>query len=422
MLWRRKSDGFDWHKHVRTTIKLRREARRQKLDDAVDVALGGIKGAGKAGVSAGASGIDAVNKAVAAPFVWLGRGIAAALGWLSGVLARALAPAGRLTERRGSAPILGLVAVVAGLLGLGRAQVEGWDTVALVLALGAVALIVLVLGPPVFAGRGSATLAALSGKAGGLWQKVPGLGGLGLPVQRGMTALGIVAVVGVGGWLGARAISALPPSTLAAIPGLSRPAIEGVASVTGGDTFRLNGQSIRLAGIEAPEIEQRCGGQGRESSWRCGEAARKELRDLVRNKQMRCEIGGVADNGAALGTCRIGTLDVAAELVTRGTVFAQAGLFSSYGRLEQDARNAKRGLWRGTAERPEDYRARLWESARKNAPQGCPIKGQIARSERVYVVPWEAGYSRVRIRADKGERWFCSEREARDAGWKRQGV
>lgn len=416
MFWRRKSDGFDWHKHVRTTIKIRREARKQKLDDAVDLAVGGLKGAGRAGVTAGATWIDAVNRSIAAPFVWAGRGISAGLTWISTALARLLGPAGKFTERRGLAPVLGLVAVVAGLLGLGRAQVEGWDPVALALSLTSLALIVVLLGPPIFAGRGPAALTALTGRLGGYWKSVPGLSDIGLPVQRSLTAVAVLATLGGAGWLGARALGNLPASTVASIPGLSRPALEGTPSVVSGDTLKLNGQTFKLSGIEAPELDQRCGGQGREARWNCGDTARTQIRELLRNKQVRCEVSGAA------GTCRIGPLDVAAELVTRGHVFATPGIFSSYGRLEQEARNAKRGVWRGVAERPEDYRARLWETAKKASPQGCPIKGQISRNDRTYVVPWQSGYTRARIRPDKGERWFCSEQEAQAAGWKRQGA
>ena len=65
MFWKKKSNNFDWHKHVRTTIKLRREARKQKVDGAVNLAVGGIKGAGKAGVSASFSGLDALNRMIA---------------------------------------------------------------------------------------------------------------------------------------------------------------------------------------------------------------------------------------------------------------------------------------------------------------------------------------------------------------------
>ena len=37
---------------------------------------------------------------------------------------------------------------------------------------------------------------------------------------------------------------------------------------------------------------------------------------------------------------------------------------------------------------------------------------------RVYVLPWSASYERIRIRTGRGERWFCTEKEALEAGWK----
>ena len=49
MLGRRKSnDGFEWHKYVRTTIKLKREQRRQRVLDARRAA---VHQAGAAGVA-----------------------------------------------------------------------------------------------------------------------------------------------------------------------------------------------------------------------------------------------------------------------------------------------------------------------------------------------------------------------------------
>lgn len=426
MFWRKKGDGFDWHKHVRTTIKIRREARRQKIDDVVDLAVGGIKGAGQAGVAASTSGLDAVSRTVSAPFLWLGRAVAVVLEWLSRALTRLLTPVGGMMERRGLAPILGLSALVASLLGIGRAQVDGWDAIALALGLGGLVILVMLVAPPIFAGRGPAAMTALADRAAGLWKQLPGLGGITVSAQRGLTAAVLLLAAAALGWMSSAWIGKLSLSTVSAIPGLSRPVSEGTASVVNGDTIRLNGSTIRLSGIEAPEIDQSCAGQAREGRsegrteprWKCGEAARNQLRDFVRGKQVRCELGSGGDKGL----CRIGSQDIAAELVTRGAVFAQQGLFSSYGRLEQDARNAKRGLWKGVPERPEDYRERLWETAKKSAPQGCPIKGQISRKDRVYLVPWQSGYTRVRIRQDKGERWFCTEAEAQAAGFKRQGA
>lgn len=50
----------------------------------------------------------------------------------------------------------------------------------------------------------------------------------------------------------------------------------------------------------------------------------------------------------------------------------------------------------------------------------CDIKGNISKGgERIYHVPGQKWYSRTKITTSKGERWFCSEQEARAAGWRR---
>ena len=53
MFWQKRNDGFEWHKYVRTTIKLKREDRRRRIDHARSAAVEGLKGAGRAGFAAG---------------------------------------------------------------------------------------------------------------------------------------------------------------------------------------------------------------------------------------------------------------------------------------------------------------------------------------------------------------------------------
>src|SRR3569832_305953 len=51
----------------------------------------------------------------------------------------------------------------------------------------------------------------------------------------------------------------------------------------------------------------------------------------------------------------------------------------------------------------------------------CDIKGNISMNtgERIYHVPGGRYYAATRISLMKGERWFCSEAQARAAGWRR---
>jgi hypothetical protein len=58
------------------------------------------------------------------------------------------------------------------------------------------------------------------------------------------------------------------------------------------------------------------------------------------------------------------------------------------------------------------------------AQQGeCNIKGNVStRGERIYHVPGQKYYNDTEISRSHGERWFCSEQEARAAGWRRSKV
>ena len=51
----------------------------------------------------------------------------------------------------------------------------------------------------------------------------------------------------------------------------------------------------------------------------------------------------------------------------------------------------------------------------------CQIKGNINREtgERIYHVPGQEYYLITRINVVSGERWFCTEEQARAAGWRK---
>lgn len=55
---------------------------------------------------------------------------------------------------------------------------------------------------------------------------------------------------------------------------------------------------------------------------------------------------------------------------------------------------------------------------------GCDIKGNISidTREKIYHVPGGEYYEETIIRPEYGERWFCTEQEAIDNGWRRSKV
>ena len=93
------------------------------------------------------------------------------------------------------------------------------------------------------------------------------------------------------------------------------------------------------------------------------------------------------------------------------------------------AKAAKRGIWRGDVVAPWEWRKgkrlagtqKSGHTAASRQGRGrCTIKRNIGKSgTRIYHVPGGRFYDRTRTNALKGERWFCTEAEARAAGWRR---
>jgi endonuclease YncB( thermonuclease family) len=238
-------------------------------------------------------------------------------------------------------------------------------------------------------------------------------------IKRRVAAVTVLAVVAAGStWFVVRDGASLPslPSLAALSPFSSEP-IKGRASTLTGNLVRVGGQIIQLYGVEAPEPGQRCRTR-RGRWWRCGNRARSALAGLVNGRTLKCEVMGHDDSGRALGHCFAGRRDIGGTLIRRGFVFVSADHPRGYRKLEATARKARKGFWGSKVQRPSEYRAKRWAAAKRQAPDGCPIKGDVTSRGKVYVLPWSSNYRRIRIQMKRGERWFCSEREAIRAGWR----
>lgn len=60
----------------------------------------------------------------------------------------------------------------------------------------------------------------------------------------------------------------------------------------------------------------------------------------------------------------------------------------------------------------------IWIYYSNSSSQKCDIKGNIS-GDKIYHLPDCASYDKTTIDESKGERWFCSEKEAVDAGWRK---
>jgi endonuclease YncB( thermonuclease family) len=206
--------------------------------------------------------------------------------------------------------------------------------------------------------------------------------------------------------------------------GAAHATIAGVASVTDGDTIQIHGQSIRLHAVDAPEGGQPCQLDGK--PWRCGSAAANALAEFLDRRTVTCEPRTRDRYGRTVAVCTVAGQDVGAWLVREGWALAFRNYSSDYVDEEKAARMASRGLWRGAFTPPWQWRAERYAQRRPSTPpdsrgpRGCRIKGNVnAKGKAIYHRPGDRDYEETRIDPSKGERWFCSEDEAKAAGWRR---
>jgi endonuclease YncB( thermonuclease family) len=126
--------------------------------------------------------------------------------------------------------------------------------------------------------------------------------------------------------------------------------------VIDGDSLRLGGREIRLAGVDAPEYRQSCTDAGGKP-WPCGKEARTALETLVGKGDLVCTTRIDDRYGRALGQCRAGGRDVGAELARQGWALgARDERFEEPQREMAEAKAARRGVWRGAHQHPADWR------------------------------------------------------------------
>lgn len=211
----------------------------------------------------------------------------------------------------------------------------------------------------------------------------------------------------------------MPICTLLCIHLLLSSATSALATtrVIDGDTIEVDGRTMRLHGIDAPEAGQKCNDIG-SATWRCGQAAVTAMEELVEGKSVVCDDRGSDGYGRTIAVCLANGSDIGGAMVAKGLAWAFRKYSGDYIPLEDNARTLKVGVWRHDTQTPWDFRAEKWASAVQAVPNGCPIKGNISENGRIYHTPWSPWYSRTRINAKKGERWFCDEAEAVAAGWR----
>ncbi|MCX6791500.1 MAG: thermonuclease family protein [Candidatus Gottesmanbacteria bacterium] len=178
---------------------------------------------------------------------------------------------------------------------------------------------------------------------------------------------------------------------------------EKVIEVVDGDTFFIeNRQTIRLYGLNAPELEN-CMGQD----------AKKALSDLILGKRVQLR-EPIIDRGSN----RVMTL-VYQNKTLINEVMVRAGLaeFDGHGGSQTERMKSANAYARGNnvgIYSPVCYQL-------KPPDPDCVIKGNFdgLKDTKIYYTPTCGWYDLVIIEKHQGDDWFCTEAEAREAGFEK---
>jgi endonuclease YncB( thermonuclease family) len=193
--------------------------------------------------------------------------------------------------------------------------------------------------------------------------------------------------------------------------------IVGRVAVVDGDTFRVGGTVVRLHGVDAPEQKQPCTDTSG-TDWACGAWVTDQVRRAYAGKRVRCAPVTQDRYRRVVARCYRNGADIGQTLVREGLAFAFRRYSMDYDLDEKRAAVTGRGLHGHSVQAPAAFR-RAQSAVPLPRDTACAIKGNISGNGRIYHMPGQEHYNRTRISTARGERWFCTEAEARAAGWRK---
>lgn len=200
-----------------------------------------------------------------------------------------------------------------------------------------------------------------------------------------------------------------------------------VTNVVDGDTIdvNINGkiERLRLIGMDTPETVD-----PRKPVQCFGKEASDKAKALLTGKKVRLEADPTQ-----------GELDKYQRLlryvfIEDGTFFNKWMIASGYAheytynlpykymdkfkQAQRVAQQQTKGLWSSTTCNGDTTSAAT-TSDKSQTNGSCNIKGNISSGGKIYHLPNCGSYSRTTINTAVGERWFCTEQEALNAGWRK---
>lgn len=261
--------------------------------------------------------------------------------------------------------------------------------------------------------------------------------------------VGIVIIVGlIGGFIAANNTPAPIKSqatelnsykTIEEIPVVSTlddeqepdPVYFDVISVVDGDTIKINyggtTTSVRLIGVNTPEtVDPR-------TTVECfGKEASSYLTSLLSGKRVTIEADPTQTDrdkyNRLLRYVYLDGEDVGYQIIANGygyefTYNVPYQKQSAYKSAQTAASSTGKGLWSENTCNGSKDTATGTATPSSASTANCTIKGNISDSgEKIYHVPGQKYYDTTKIDTSKGERYFCTEQDAKDAGWRKAKV
>ena len=139
--------------------------------------------------------------------------------------------------------------------------------------------------------------------------------------------------------------------------------IIGFPKIIDGDSIHIKSYKIRLEGIDAPEMKQKCKKPYLEimfftfqKDYNCGQVSKKKLFQKIGNKPVKCILLGKDRYKRYLAKCFKGTVNLNRWMVRNGYAIAYRKYSKKYVPDENFAKEEKIGLWGGTFIKPEKWR------------------------------------------------------------------